>query len=246
MRYQLVVEPSDIEIVCQQYQAVKEHPIVKARQARNVDSIPPQINKEELWRTLIMCLLTTQNKSGVGSTVDKFLKERSFPLSLELCITAKRLDEIITTILSSLRIRRWKISADFLQNDFRILEEGGWATLELWRDRLFGQRSNKAEPEHYLLEREAAQAVQKLLIGFGPKQSRNFWQDVGLFRYEIPIDSRILRWLNNHLNFYIPSGRLSDERYYSQVMDAVRELALKAGFLPCMLDASIFASYEKK
>ena len=142
-------------------------------------------------------------------------------------------------------IRRWKISADFLQQNFLILEQGGWGKLELWRDHLLEQRITVAEPIHYLFEREVAQGTQELLRGFGPKQSRNFWQDLGLFRYEIPLDSRILRWLKSRLEFFIPSSGLTDEKFYSQVMDNVRELAINAGVLPCILDAAIFASYEQ-
>ena len=39
-------------------------------------------------------------------------------------------------------------------------------------------------------ERETARWIASRLVGFGPKQSRNLLQSLGLGRYEIPLDSR--------------------------------------------------------
>ena len=50
-------------------------------------------------------------------------------------------------------------------------------------------------------ERHAAEFIDKQLKGFGPKQSRNLLQWLGPSRYEIPLDSRITKWLND---FWIP------------------------------------------
>src|SRR3712207_8726784 len=40
-------------------------------------------------------------------------------------------------------------------------------------------------------------SIDDSLKGFGPKQSRNLLQGLGLTRYEIPIDIRITRWFND-------------------------------------------------
>src|SRR4051794_37056495 len=45
-------------------------------------------------------------------------------------------------------------------------------------------------------ERNAARFIDDHYQGFGPKQSRNLLQGLGLSRFDVPIDSRITKWLN--------------------------------------------------
>ena len=81
--------------------------------------------------------------------------------------------------------------------------------------------------------------------GFGPKQSRNFLQSLGLTKYEIPIDSRISQWLNNFgFPIRLSSTSLSDKAFYHFVSDGIIELCEKAGIYPCELDAGIFSSFD--
>ncbi len=152
---------------------------------------------------------------------------------------------MIEQTLSQLGIRRWKISAGFAANNLHVLEQGGWDLLDSWRQCLFQQRNCPFDFDHYILERKAARAVQSLLKGLGPKQSRNFWQELGLSRNEIPIDSRILKWCNSTLNYHIPVSGLADEQYSGELMDSIRELCQRSGITPCLLDAAVFASFEK-
>ncbi|HNT26486.1 MAG TPA: hypothetical protein PKM21_19115 [Anaerolineales bacterium] len=244
MRYRLEIEPADIVAVHQLLEAYQLHPFVRGRHERNVVLPPAATTRDWFWASHLMCLLTTQNKSGAGSAVDTFLRQRPFPLTWEVCQSAQDVGGLIYDMLSELGIRRWKVSSGFVQQNFRRLQDGGWEALETWSQKLLAQRAQVPESSHYILERDASRAVQGLLKGIGPKQSRNFWQDIGLTRYEIPLDSRILRWLRGRMDFYIPASGLADERFYCQVMDVLRDLALAAGVLPCMLDAAVFASFE--
>ncbi len=78
-------------------------------------------------------------------------------------------------------------------------------------------------------------------MGFGPKQSRNLWQTLGLFRYEIPIDSRITKWMNKNIYpFKLSATALSDLNYYEFIMNGIQKLSEECNVLPCVLDASIF------
>jgi hypothetical protein len=246
MRFHLEIEPADITAVSRLMENYHSHRFVRERHDRNVALPPSENTRDWFWATHLMCLLTTQNKSGAGSAVEQFLCMRPFPLSWEICQAVDDVDALIYDTLSRLGIRRWKISADWAQQNYRRLLDDGWGVLEGWSQRLLVQRAQMPKINHYPLEREAAQAVQVLLKGIGPKQSRNFWQNMGMTRYEIPIDSRILRWLSGIMDFYIPSNGLADERFYCQVMDVLRNLALAADVLPCMLDAAVFASFERQ
>lgn len=55
-------------------------------------------------------------------------------------------------------------------------------------------------------ERHAVRFIDEHYQGFGPKQSRNLLQGLGLSRFEIPIDSRITKWLNEFGFPVIPDG----------------------------------------
>ena len=91
-----------------------------------------------------------------------------------------------------------------------------------------------------------AKLLKENLKGIGPKQSRNLLQDLGVTSYETPIDSRIIKWLNN-FGFPIPlsSQALQDEHYYNFVSDILFQLCEKANIKPCILDAAVFSSFEK-
>ncbi len=69
---------------------------------------------------------------------------------------------------------------------------------------------------------------------------------MGLARYEIPLDSRIVRWLNAEVFPWTLSAQaLADPNYYEFVMDSVRALCSRAGVLPCVFDAAVFSLNER-
>ena len=95
-------------------------------------------------------------------------------------------------------------------------------------------------------ERKLADELDDLFHGFGPKQSRNFLQALGLTKYEIPLDSRIIGWLNNFgFPIKLNSKSLGDKAYYHFVSDGIQALCEKAKIYPCMFDAAVFSSYDK-
>lgn len=94
-------------------------------------------------------------------------------------------------------------------------------------------------------ERALARSIDLTLAGFGPKQSRNLIQWIGSSSYEIPIDARVTRWMNQNLSFpELSSSALADRDFYELVLDAIQELCEKADVLPCLLDAAIFSSFD--
>lgn len=70
-------------------------------------------------------------------------------------------------------------------------------------------------------------------------------QILGLTRYEVPIDSRIIKWLNERgFPVSLRSQSLSDPGYYALVNDGIRELCRAAGTYPCVLDAVVFSMVD--
>ena len=74
------------------------------------------------------------------------------------------------------------------------------------------------EKERRKTERAVANYIEDTFKGFGPKQSRNLLQMLGLTRYEIPIDSRLITWLNPCLSpVALTSPLLGDRAFYEFV-----------------------------
>ena len=71
-------------------------------------------------------------------------------------------------------------------------------------------------------------------------------QMLGLTRHEIPLDSRIVKWLNEFgFPIRLTAASLADENYYQFVGDGFQALCRAAGVLPCLMDAAIFSSIDK-
>lgn len=246
MKLSTTIEPGDIVAVKRLVERMKDHPFVQERMVTNTSMPPKMISRSDMWRELVMCLLTTQNKSGKGSPVETFGRTEPFPLCYDVLQQSSRPGALIEDTLSHLKIRRWKICSQQALENLEFLAQGGWKILGDLGNQLYAQRANPPCPDQIPLERQAAEVAIEHLKGIGPKQSRNFWQALGLTRYEIPIDSRSMKWFEKTLGFYMPSSGLSDERFYCLVADAIQSLCDGAQLLPCILDAAIFASFENQ
>ena len=143
------------------------------------------------------------------------------------------------------RIRFAPTIAARTQDNFRWLNSGGWERAESFYKTLARQRSQKPRPEHAAAERKAARFIDESLEGFGPKQSRNLWQWLGLTRYEIPLDTRVARWINANLSQKVDAKRLDRGDYYESVLDYVQAVCRRAKVLPCIFDAAAF-NFENK
>jgi hypothetical protein len=172
--------------------------------------------------------------------VAKFASSRPFPLGLEQCQSAGDLERFVLGVLKSFGgIRRGQTIARQISGNFKHLEGGRWELL-LDQIRCLKKSSSPAE------ERNVARFLDAELVGLGPKQARNTLQLLGLTRHETPIDSRVTKWLTS-FGFPLPlsAASLSDQGLYEFVADGFQALCKAAGILPCLIDAAIFASFDK-
>ncbi len=241
MRIQWEYEEKDVLRVRDLVARTGNSYLVRHRISRNVTGeVREALSKELTWYALVSCLLTTQQRSGPASKVNKLVGAEPFPLRLEVCQTAKPLGQYVIAAAQQWGIRRGPTIAKELEKNLHWLQaENGW---DILMSVLQGLESRPGSKE----ERCAAREVAERLHGVGPKQSRNLLQMLGLTQHEIPLDSRVVKWLNDG-GFPIPltAQGLSDEGYYSFVMDRVQGLCHEAKVLPCVLDALIFASADK-
>lgn len=236
MRIDWQVTPDDVARVKALIHNQRDNGLVRDRE-RNLAKTKPPVSKERFWRAMVCMRLTTQQNSGPASAVAGFMRIRPFPLRCGTLRRQKSAEEFITNTLQNAKLRRFiPTIPDQLGNNFRRLEKGGWtATLE-YCNRLTRQVRQETEAE-------VADYIDDTFEGFGPKQSRNLLQALALTRYEIPIDSRITKWMNeNEFPFRLTASALADRYYYRLVSAGIQSLCRKASVFPCMLDAAIFAS----
>lgn len=234
------VDDVQVKLTTDFYNLHKDSVFVLRRDKRNIQKIGLDFSQEFVWKTLITCLLTSQQKSGPTSTVAQFLRTDPFPLSLQYCKkNLNQLNTIAQKIFSDFGgIRRTSIIAEQLQVNLKRIIANDWFILnEITK---FEKSVDEKDWEQRL-----AQIIQKEVVGFGPKQSRNFLQILGVTKYEIPLDSRISDWLNkNNFPIYLTAGGLSDPNYYQFISEGIQHLCEQANVYPCLLDAAIFSSYD--
>lgn len=215
------------------------NPFVARRISRNINRENVLVDKDAILKQMIMCLLTTQQRSGPNSPVAKFLRRNPFPLTEQKISSEQDIETFLRQTLKENGLNRFidRIPKFFLYN-VDILRTTNWSLLKILTIELSVETSKDNE-------RKIADLINDTFYGFGPKQSRNLLQALGLTKYEIPIDSRITTWLNNFgFPILLSPAALQDRGYYHLVSDGIQALCYRADIYPCVLDATIFASFD--
>ncbi|MBC8550598.1 MAG: hypothetical protein H8D23_13210 [Candidatus Brocadiales bacterium] len=218
----------------------KNSSFVSDRIQKNIEGERSDITKDRFWQSLMMGLLTTQQRSGPDSQISKFLDLKPFPISFERCNSDKDVHDLIYQALNNFNgIRRAKTIADQAQKNLLWLKESeGW-------QKIFNHIEKIQKLSSIETEREAANVLSRYLAGIGPKQSRNVLQELGITRFVLPIDSRLVKRLKE-FNFPVPlsAAALSDESYYKFVEDCVIYICRKLDIYPAIFDAILFSSFD--
>lgn len=215
-------------------------PLPRKRYLRNVKRVDIDLSQRAIWKAIVGCQVTTQQRSGPDSNVSKFLDSDSSVLDPSACRKSKNLRRLIADECTKAGLRRGNNVSDYLGRIFDYLESGGWRELVAQLETLSSHTTLKKERAvvSYILD-------EKKFPGLGQKQARNLIQWLGLSRYEIPIDSRVLKCMKQMGANLVPKpAALTDESVYLFVQDALQEVARKIQIYPCQLDACIFASFD--
>jgi hypothetical protein len=213
-----------------------DNALSQVRRTRNLADIKPDVDREQFWFQMVCMRLTSIQRSGPNSYVARFTRTTPFPLTYEAICSEAEPERFIAKVLTSAGgIRFGPTIAQQLAANFRQLEGGEW-------HHALQQCNRLIRSVLQVVEKEVAEYIQKNFQGFGPKQSRNFLQALGLTRYEIPIDSRVTDWLNKFgFPVRLSAAALADGNYYDFVSKGVQALCAASGVYPCVLDAAIFA-----
>lgn len=234
-----IFEQSDIITLKSFYDSMSNNTFVMQRKKRNIEEGIGFINIDMFWDALVAALLTTRQRSGPNSDVLRFLKVIPFPLTLSKF--KEQVDThsyVVETLSEQKGIQHYNKIAKFLTENYEWLNNIGWKEIDKRIKVLIQCKSQSAE-------RDACKYLAKNLKGVGPKQSRNILQMLGLTKYEIPLDSRITKWLNDFgFPIKLSEKSLQDTAYYEFVNDAVIQMCKLINIYPCEFDAAVFASYD--
>jgi len=217
----------------------KTRTVVLKRLSRNIERSNIDISIQSVWTHLVRCLLTTQQRSGARSRVSQFINSNAQLFSLEFCRDSNDLASVAKAALKESGLRRTDGIAAEINNAIEFFRSGSFQEFELKLQSITKETAVKRE-------RNVARWIQRQFKGFGPKQSRNLIQWLGLSQYEIPLDSRMAKVLRK-LDFPVPlsSAALADEEYYCFVEDGLHIILSRIEVVPCIFDACAFASFEK-
>ncbi len=240
------IERDEIDRLCSYVTKHAGKSLIQHRMKINVAGAVQDFSRVSFWRALVQCLLTTQQRSGSTSPVMRYVNKDPFPLEFNLCKAQLNLNQYASQSLSEFGgIRRLNIIGKELDVNLKWLEAGGWEGIETHTAALRACLRNAPNSADKAIEREAADFARQNLHGIGPKQARNLWQMLGLTRFEIPIDSRVVKWLNDYgFPVKLSASALSDPNYYNFIMDGIQELCTSANVFPCILDAVIFSEND--
>ena len=213
--------------------------IVEERKLRNIKKQDIDLSKDNIWKILIGCQITTQQKSGKGSVTSKFMESKSDLLDYALCENKNA--NFFEKELIKGSLRRNKNISEWLYQTKEELKNGEWNILINHLESLKKAHSINEEREvvNYLRNGNYK--------GLGLKQSRNFLQWLGLTEYVVPIDSRVCKALKNCGCTFVPGySGLQDECTYEFFEDGLQIVSEKLGIMPCILDACLFGSFDSE
>ena len=216
-----------------------DNPFIARRISRNVKREWVVLDKNSVLKCMIMCLVTSQQRSGPDTPVSRFFRLEPFPVTFENISDDMDVEDFLRVTMQQNGLNRYinRIPGFFAWN-FQVLQASDWSLIDFLKNRLDRNASSKDE-------REIADYIDDTFKGFGPKQSRNFLQSLGLTKYEIPVDSRITNWLNDFgFPVALSAAALQDRAYYHFVSDGIQRLCNEAGIYPCVFDAAVFSSFD--
>jgi endonuclease III len=234
---------SEAEVIRATVEGAQGDPLERGRW--NVEGTNELPSADDFWKWLVLSLLSSQQRYSEGSALGKLengVDEFPLPLSEFMSLDESEIDQR----LRGFRFHK-RITEQLIANCRWLFGvANGWDSLQPTLDGLRQRRNGSPVSAHGKLEREAAHALSGSLEGVGPKQARNLLQSLGLTRYEIPLDSRVVRWLRDRLGWNISIESLSRPDYYEELLDRVQASCEAAGVLPTFFDAASFEEVGKE
>lgn len=206
---------------------------------RNINHIDRKIDKDSILRTMLICLLSSETDSYPERKIEQMLKKKQELLNYQYLFKVRNIEYLFQEVFQTFGITKYanKVPKYFSTN-FEFLEETDW-DLGLEINSSITNELTKYD------ERKLADMVDKSFKGFGSKEARSFLLELGVTKYEIPIDHKLIKWLEN-FDFPIKFTKtaLQDILFYHFVSDGIQKLCEVSEIYPCVLYTSIISSTE--
>ncbi|MFN8210166.1 MAG: hypothetical protein U0T33_04280 [Bacteroidales bacterium] len=201
---------------------------------RNVKHIDIDIDRDSMLRTMLNCLLPRESGSLSISRLDQSFSKKPFLLTYKYLSGLSHREEAFREIFLESGITKYadRIPKYFASN-FDYLERTGW-DLETEIKNALGKALSKNE------ERKLADLVDRSFKGFGSKEARCFLFNLGVTKYEIPIDSKIINWLEKSgFPLKFTNAALQDILFYHFISDGIQKLCEVSEVYPCVLYTAV-------
>lgn len=213
------------------------NPEVSYRISRNIEHQNLELNQDGIIYSLLASLMVSHSKFGKILPV---IQEKPFPFQYAIIANVSSIKEYILAYFkkTGITLDESRIP-EFFATNFNLLDNYEWEILTPLSQLLYKKKDK-------LAERELADKIDTMFKGFGAIEARIFLQNLGLSKYEIPLDPVICEWFNNFgfpLNLSVTA--LQDRNYYHFVSDGIQLLCEKAGVYPCVLEAAIRSNCDK-
>jgi hypothetical protein len=220
---------------------VKKHnnPKVERIISKNINHVDRVIDKDSLLRAMLICLMSSEADSYPESKIEQIFRKKPFLLNYEYLFKVSNIEYAFQETFQTFGVTKYlKKVPRYFSTNFDFLVETNW-DLESEINRSFEHELTKYD------ERKLADRVDRSFKGFGSKEARSFLLALGVTRYEIPIDYKLIKWLKN-FDFPIKFSKiaLQDILFYHFVSDGIQKLCEISEIYPCVLYASIISSSE--
>ena len=206
---------------------------------KNINHVDRVVDKDSLLRAMLICLMSSETDSYPESRINQIFSKKPFLLSCQYLFKVSNIEYAFKETFQTFGVTKYlKKVPKYFSANFDFLVETNW-DLESEINRSLDHELTKYD------ERELADRVDKSFKGFGSKEARSFLLALGVTRYEIPIDNKLLKWLKN-FDFPIKFSKiaLQDILFYHFVSDGIQKLCEISEIYPCVLYASIISSSE--
>jgi thermostable 8-oxoguanine DNA glycosylase len=216
-----------------------ENPNVHKIKNKNINHVDRVIDKDSLLRAMLICLMSSETDSYPESKIEQIFSKKPFLLSSQYLFKVSNIELAFQEAFQTFGVTKYlKKVPMYFSTNFDFLVETDW-DLESEINRSLEHELTKYD------ERKLADRVDKSFKGFGSKEARSFLLALGVTKYEIPIDYKLLKWLKN-FDFPIKFSKiaLQDILFYHFVSDGIQKLCEISEIYPCVLYASIISSSE--
>jgi len=205
--------------------------------SRNINHIDRKIDKDSMLKTMLICLLSSDTDPYPESKIEQVFKLKPYLLNYQFLFKVHNIENSFQEVFRTFGITKYaKKVPRYFSTNFEFLEETDW-DLESELIRSIEHELSKDD------ERKLADMVDKSFKGFGSKEARRFLLALGVTKYEIPVDYKLNKWLEN---FGFPlkytKTALQDILFYHFVSDGIQKLCEISEIYPCVLYSIIIDS----